>query len=101
MESTHGSGPLCLAVCGTEQNEKVSQEDLIMQQEEKVSLTIAIPKNYRDRLRTMAAEQNLQNPDRLTSASTIAREIISEFLDGLEGEPTEIIAPDVVEREGD
>lgn len=72
-----------------------------MQQEEKVSLTIAIPKNYRDRLRTMAAEQNLQNPDRLTSASTIAREIISEFLDGLEGEPTEIIAPDVVEREGD
>ena len=72
-----------------------------MQQEEKVSLTIAIPKNYRDRLRTMAAEQNLQDPDRLTSASTIAREIISEFLDGLEGETSEVIVPDTVQREGD
>jgi hypothetical protein len=30
----------------------------------------------------MAAEQNLQDPDRLTSASTIAREIIADYLDG-------------------
>jgi hypothetical protein len=49
--------------------------------EEKVSLTISINKEYRDRLRTMAAEQNLQDPDLLTSASTIAREIICEYLD--------------------
>ena len=49
-----------------------------MYQEEKVSLTIAIPKSYRDRLRTMAAQQNLHDPDQLTSASTIAREIICE-----------------------
>jgi len=52
--------------------------------EEKVSLTIAIPKSYRDRLRTMAAQQNLREPDQLTSASTIAREIICEYIDNLD-----------------
>jgi hypothetical protein len=52
--------------------------------EEKVSLTISIEKQYRDRLRTMAAEQNLQDPDLLTSASTIAREIICEHLDKID-----------------
>jgi hypothetical protein len=54
--------------------------------EEKVSLTISINKEYRDRLRTMAAEQNLQDPDLLTSASTIAREIICEYLDKIANE---------------
>jgi hypothetical protein len=52
-----------------------------MTAEEKVSLTISITKAIRDRLRTMAAEQNLQDPDRLTSASTIAREIIADYLE--------------------
>ncbi len=52
-----------------------------MSNEEKVSLTISITKEYRDRLRTMAAEQNLQDPDLLTSASTIARQIICDYLD--------------------
>jgi hypothetical protein len=52
--------------------------------EEKVSITISINKAYRDRLRTMAAKQNLHDPDQLTSASTIAREIICEYIDGLE-----------------
>jgi hypothetical protein len=55
-----------------------------MYQEEKVSLTISISKIYRDRLRTMAARQNLHDPDQLTSASTIAREIICEYIDGFE-----------------
>jgi hypothetical protein len=55
-----------------------------MYREEKVSLTIAIPKNYRDRLRTMAAQQNLHDPDQLTSASTIAREIICDYIDEFE-----------------
>ncbi len=52
--------------------------------EGKVSLTISITKNYRDSLRTMAARQNLHDPDQLTSASTIAREIICEHIDELE-----------------
>jgi hypothetical protein len=55
-----------------------------MSNEEKVSLTISISKEYRDRLRTMAAEQNLTDPDQLTSASTIAREIICDYLDKTE-----------------
>lgn len=55
-----------------------------MYQEEKVSLTISIAKSYRDCLRTMAAQQNLQDPDQLTSASTIAREIICESIDRIE-----------------
>ena len=49
--------------------------------EEKVSITISINKEYRDRLRTMAAEQNFDNPNEVTSASTLAREIICEYLD--------------------
>jgi hypothetical protein len=49
--------------------------------EEKVSLTISIRKKYRDRLRTMAAKQNFDNPNEVTSASTMAREIICEYLD--------------------
>jgi hypothetical protein len=53
----------------------------IMTNEKKVSLTISITKAIRDRLRTMAVEQNLQDPDRLTSASTIAREIIADHLE--------------------
>ena len=52
--------------------------------EEKVSITISINKEYRDRLRTMAAQQNLHDPDQITSASTIAREIICEYIDEFE-----------------
>ena len=46
----------------------------------KVSLTISITRSCRDQLRTMAAGRNLENPDRVTSASAIAREIIYGYL---------------------
>ena len=46
-----------------------------------VPMTLSLPKQYRDMLRTMAAEQNLENPDLVTSASTIAREIVCRYLD--------------------
>ena len=55
-----------------------------MSNEEKVSLTISIDKSYKDKLRIMAAQQNLHDPDQLTSASTIAREIICEYIDKIE-----------------
>ena len=32
----------------------------------------------------MAAERNIENPDQVTSASTIAREIIYEYIDRIE-----------------
>ncbi|MDZ7598556.1 MAG: hypothetical protein U5J82_09765 [Desulfobacterales bacterium] len=50
----------------------------------KMSLTVSIAKSYRDRLRTMAAQQNLHDPDKLTSASTIARENYLRRIDNLE-----------------
>ena len=55
-----------------------------MTTEEKVSITISIEKVIRDQLRTMAARRNLHDPDQLTSASTIAREIICDHIDELE-----------------
>ena len=45
-----------------------------------VPMMISLPKKYRDKLRTMAAEQNFVNPDQVTSAATIAKEIICEHL---------------------
>jgi polysaccharide deacetylase 2 family uncharacterized protein YibQ len=55
-----------------------------MSLEEKVSLTISIAKSYRDRLRAMAAKRNLHDLDQLTSASTIAREIVCKHIDELD-----------------
>ena len=52
--------------------------------DKKVSLTLSIPKAYRDNLRMMAARQNLHDPDKRTSASTIAREILCEYIDHIE-----------------
>ena len=45
-----------------------------------VPMMISLPKEYRDKLRMMAAEQNLNNPDQVTSAATIAKEIICKQL---------------------
>jgi len=45
-----------------------------------VPMMISLPKGYRDKLRMMAAKQNLINPDQVTSAATIAKEIICEYL---------------------
>jgi len=52
-----------------------------MEDNKKVSLMLNIPKSFRDKLRKMAAEQNLKNPDQVTSASTIAREIVCAYFD--------------------
>jgi len=45
-----------------------------------VPMMISLPKEYRDKLRTLAAEQNFRNPDQVTSAATIAKQIICEHL---------------------
>jgi hypothetical protein len=57
-----------------------------MSKEEKVPITISVDKSYKDKLRIMAAEQNLNNPDKVTSASTLAKEIICGYLDKLTSE---------------
>ena len=48
-----------------------------------VSVTISVPKSYRDRLRKIVAEINLKNPDEVTSISRLGREIFCDYLKGL------------------
>jgi hypothetical protein len=43
-----------------------------------VPMMISLPKEVRDKLRIMAAEQNMKNPDQVTSAATIAKNFILE-----------------------
>ena len=52
-----------------------------MSQNRQVPMMISLPPEARDKLRILAAEQNLRNTNRVTSAATIARELI---LDGIE-----------------
>jgi len=51
-----------------------------------VPLMITMPKEYRDQLRKMAAKSNLDNLDKVTTASSLAKEIVCEYLDGMEEE---------------
>ena len=55
-----------------------------MPENKPVPLMLSIPKSFRDKLRKMAAAQNLKNPDQVTSASTLARQIVCAFFDNLE-----------------
>jgi hypothetical protein len=47
-----------------------------MSHERLFPITLCIPKHCRDKLREIAARQNLENPDQVTSAATIGREIL-------------------------
>jgi hypothetical protein len=55
-----------------------------MDQEKLISVTLSLPQKYRDRLRKMAAQQNLENPERFTSISQLGRAILCEHLKELE-----------------
>lgn len=46
-----------------------------------VPLMISLPQRYRDRLRKLAAEHNMSNPDEVLSAARIGRDIIVQHLD--------------------
>ena len=70
-----------------------------MKNDRKVSITISIEKGYRDQLRTMAAKRNLHDPDQLTSASTIAREIICEHIDELDRVEADFFTEHTKEKE--
>ena len=49
-----------------------------------VALMLSVPPECRDKLRKMAAMSNLHNPHRVTSASTIARELVLEGIERIE-----------------
>ena len=55
-----------------------------MSENKPVPLMLNIPKSFRDKLRTMAGEQKLENPDKVTSASTIAKEILCEHINEID-----------------
>jgi hypothetical protein len=57
-----------------------------MPKERGLPLMLSIPKDYRDRLREIAARENLKNPDQVTTASTIARKIICNYLNGIDSQ---------------
>jgi len=52
-----------------------------MPKERGLPLMLSVPKDCRDKLREIAARHNLENPDQVTSAASIAREIICKHLD--------------------
>lgn len=54
-----------------------------MDEEKFVSITISLPKVYRDQLRMMAAEASLRNPDEVTSVSQLGRKIICHYLENI------------------
>ena len=52
-----------------------------MQDNRTVSLTISLPKDYRDLVRRKASEWNLEHPDQLITGARIARDIVMEYVD--------------------
>lgn len=54
-----------------------------------VSITISIPKTYKDRLRKIVAQSNLKNLDETTNISRLGREIFCEYLKNLTEEKKE------------
>lgn len=51
-----------------------------MDSEKLVSITISLPKIYKDQMRRIVAETNLKNPDQLTGLSELGRKILCESL---------------------
>jgi hypothetical protein len=55
-----------------------------MSQSKQVPMMISLPTEARDKLRILAAEQNMKNPNQVTAAATIARELILEGIEKIE-----------------
>jgi len=51
-----------------------------MTTEKVISVTIALPKAYRDLLRRLVLEENMKNPEHTVTVSEMGREIMCESL---------------------
>ena len=51
-----------------------------METEKLVSITIAIPKRYRDHMRKIVAQTNLRNPEEVATLSKLGRKIFCQYL---------------------
>jgi hypothetical protein len=49
-----------------------------------VPMMISVPPESRDKLRQMAAKRNFRDPHRVTSAASIARELVLEGIERVE-----------------
>ena len=47
-----------------------------MKQKPQEQMMITIPKHIRDSVRIIAAKRNMENPDKVTSASEVVKEIL-------------------------
>jgi len=54
-----------------------------MDNEKKVQFNLCVPEHYRDQLRRMAAQTNLENPGKVITAASLGTEIICRYLDDL------------------
>ena len=61
-----------------------------MTTEKVISVTIAIPKLYRDLLRRLVLEANMKNPDHTVTVSEMGREIVCQYLDNLLAKKTQL-----------
>jgi len=57
-----------------------------MTENRQVAITLSIPEQCLERLRIMAAKSILRDPSHVTTASTIAKEIICKALDKMDSE---------------
>ncbi len=46
-----------------------------------VPIMLTVPKEIRNKLREMAAQENLKNPDKVTSAAEIGKKILINYLE--------------------
>jgi len=59
-----------------------------MSSKKKIQLNLAIPENYRNLLRRMAAERVMENPSQVVTGASIATELLLTALKEIEGEST-------------
>lgn len=51
------------------------------EEQDKIQLNICLPRYYRGKLRRIAAERMVDDPDKVESAASVGAEIIREYLD--------------------
>ena len=49
--------------------------------DDKIQLNICLPRYYRGKLRRIAAERMVEDPDKVESAASVGAKIIKEYLD--------------------
>ncbi len=51
------------------------------QNKQGVPIMLTVPKEIRNKLRELAAQENLKNPDKVTSAAEIGKKILINYLE--------------------